>query len=125
MGTGWYYTENIGGTTARWIGRELTSTLRVNLAPQDYRVALQATTIVPNQIVAVYANDRHLADIPIGGGWHTYTFDLPAAIVPANGLTTIDLVPAHSISPHDLTNGQSDDRRPLAAALASIQFVPH
>ncbi|HZY42136.1 MAG TPA: hypothetical protein VFF59_09075, partial [Anaerolineae bacterium] len=83
-----------------------------------------ASTIVPNQVVAVFANQQHVADISIGSGWNRYAFDLPAAVVSAGAVTTIDLVPARIMSPHDLTNGQSDDRRPLATAYASIQFEP-
>lgn len=124
LGTGWYYSENVGGPLARWTGRELTATLYVNLPPQNYHVELQASTIVPNQVVAVFANQQHVADISIGSGWNRYAFDLPAAVVSAGAVTTIDLVPARIMSPHDLTNGQSDDRRPLATAYASIQFEP-
>jgi hypothetical protein len=125
LGPGWYYTENIGGMQARWLGREVTTTLRVNLPPRNYRVKMTATTIVPDQIVSVYLNDQRVADLPIGGGWNDYTFDLPAAMISADQLTTIDLVPAKRLSPQELTNGQSSDQRPLAAAVSALQFEAH
>jgi hypothetical protein len=125
LGPGWYYTENIGGTSARWMGREVTTTLRVNLPAHDYRVTMMATTIVPDQIVAVYVNGQRVADLPIGGGWNDYAFDLPADVISADRLTTIDLVPAKRLSPQELTNGQSSDQRPLAAAVSALQFEAH
>jgi hypothetical protein len=108
---------------ARWLGREVTSTLRVNLPVQDYHVTLKATTIVPDQVVAVYVNDQRVANLPIGGGWNDYAFEVPATAILADRLTTIDLVPTKRLSPQELTNGQSGDQRPLAAAVAALQFV--
>jgi hypothetical protein len=124
LGPGWYYSEDIGGTAARWLGREVTTTLRMNLPARDYHVSVTATTIVPDQILSVYVNDRRVADLPIGGGWNDYAFDLPADAISTDQLTTIDLVPARRLSPQELTNGQSGDERPLAAAIAAIQFEP-
>lgn len=122
LGPGWYYTENIGGSSARWMGREVTTTLRVNLPARDYHVKLIATSVVPDQIVAVYVNNQRVADLPIGTGWNAYAFDLPAAALAANQPATIDFVPAKRLSPQELTNGQSGDQRLLAAAVSALQF---
>ncbi len=122
LGPGWYYTENIGGSSARWLGREVTTTLRVNLPARDYQVKLMATTIVPDQIVAVYVNNQRVADLPVGSGWNDYTFDLPAAALSAGQPATIDFIPAKRLSPQELTNGESGDRRLLAAAVSALQF---
>ncbi len=124
LGPGWYYTEDVGGSAARWLGREMTTTLRVNLPTRDYRIKMTATTIVPDQILSVYVNDRRVADLPIGGGWNDYAFDLPAAAITTDQLTTIDLVPAKRLSPQKLTQGQSGDLRPLAAAVSVFQIEP-
>ncbi len=125
LGPGWYYTESIGGLQARWLGREITTTLRVNLPVRDYHVKLTATTIVPDQVVSVYVNDQRVTDLSIGGGWHDYAFEVPAAAISADQVTTIDLVPAKRLSPQELTNGQSGDQRPLAAAVAALQVEAH
>ncbi len=122
LGPGWYYTENIGGPSARWMGREVTTTLRVNLPAHDFRVTMMATTIVPDQIVSVYVNSQRVADLAIGGGWNDYAFDVPDSVITPDRLTTIDLVPAKRLSPQELTNGQSSDQRLLAAAVSSLQF---
>jgi hypothetical protein len=122
LGSGWYYTETIGGLPARWLGREVTTTLRVNLPVRDYRVKVTATTIAPDQVVSVYVNDQRVADLSIGSGWNDYAFDVPAVVLSPDQLTTIDLVPAKRHSPQELTNGQSSDQRPLAAAISALQF---
>jgi hypothetical protein len=122
LGPGWYYTEDIGGSAARWMGREVTTTLRMNLPVRDYRVKMTATTIVPDQILSVYVNHRRVADLPIGGGWNDYTFDLPVATISTDQPTTIELVPAKRLSPQELTTGQSGDQRLLAAAISALYF---
>jgi len=125
LGPGWYYTETIGGLPARWLGREVTTTLRVNLPAHDYHVTLKATTVVPDQVVTVYVNEQRVADLPIGGGWNDYAFEVPATAILADQPTTIDLFPAKRLSPQELTKGQSSDQRPLAAAVAALQFAAH
>ena len=102
----------------------MTTTLQVNLPPQDYRVTLSATTIVPDQVVTVYVNNQRVAALPIGSGWNDYAFDLPASAITTGALTTIEFVPAQRLSPQELTQGQSGDMRPLAAAMTAIQFEP-
>jgi hypothetical protein len=81
-------------------------------------------TIVPDQVVTVYVNNRRVAAFPIGSGWDDYAFDLPASAITPGVLTTIDFVPAQRLSPQELTRGQSGDERPLAAAMTMIQFEP-
>jgi len=122
LGPGWYYTEDIGGSSARWMGREVTTTLRVNLPVRDYHVELMATSVVPDQIVSVYVNNQRVANLPIGTGWNAYAFDLPAAVLSADRPATIDFIPAKRLSPQELTSGQSGDRRLLAAAVSALQF---
>jgi hypothetical protein len=61
------------------MGREVTTTLRINLPVRDYQVKLMATSVVPDQIVSVYVNNQRVANLPIGTGWNAYAFDLPAA----------------------------------------------
>jgi hypothetical protein len=122
LGPGWYYTEDVGGSSARWMGREVSTTLRVNLPVRDYHVKLRATSVVPDQIVSVYVNDQRVADLPIGNGWNEYAFELPAAALSANQPATIHFIPAQRLSPQELTNGQSGDRRLLAAAISVLQF---
>ncbi|HEY4723223.1 MAG TPA: hypothetical protein VII92_15315, partial [Anaerolineae bacterium] len=107
LGLGWYYAENIGGPQARWTGREAATELRVHLAQQKYRVTLAATSFAPGQVIAVNVNGQHVTDLTIGQGWTDYTFDVPANVIAAEGVTSLTFVHSRADSPFMLTNGQS------------------
>jgi hypothetical protein len=123
LGPGWYLGENVGGPQARWTGSQPASVLRVHLAARAYRVTIQATAFVAGQRVAVTANGVPLADVAISDAdWGRYTFDLPANRIPAGGVLTLTFTSSRSQSAYDRTNGQVDDKRPLAVAYDAIQF---
>ena len=124
LGPGWYPPENVGGPQARWTGGEESASLRVKLAPRDYRVSLNAASFLPDQKVAIFANDHHLADLSIQPGWAEVQFDLPASVIPADGLVMLKFVHTLARSAYEQTGGQSEDHRPLAVAYESIQFAP-
>jgi hypothetical protein len=124
LGTGWYASENIGGPPARWTGGDPQSSLKVHLTPQTYRVSIKATSYLANQLLSITANDRPLTNIPIAEGWGDYTFDLPANIIPSDGVVTLGFAASLAESAYDHSGGQIDDRRLLAIAYDSISFKP-
>jgi hypothetical protein len=124
LGTGWYLSENVGGPQARWTGGQPTAELRVHLMPRSYRVTIQATAYVPTETVAISVNGQPLIDLPISAaGWGAYTVDVPAHMIPADGLVTFAFTPAQAQSAFERTQGQVDDKRPLAVAFDSINFA--
>ncbi len=123
LGPGWYPAENVGGSQARWTGGEESASLRVKLRTQDYRVSLTAASYLPDQRVAVFANEHHLADLSIQPGWAKVQFDLPATVIPTDGLVTLKFVHTRARSAYEQTGGQSEDHRPLAVAYESLQFI--
>jgi len=124
VGPGWYDVENIGGPQGRWAGGILTSTLRILLPRQDLRVSLNAFAYPEHQVVTVRVNGQPVARFELGDAWQTYSFDLPANVLPTGGPTLIELEHAKLLSASERTNGQSPDQRPLGAAYAWFEFTP-
>lgn len=124
LGLGWYPSENVGGPQARWTGSIPTSTLKLHLAAQSYRILIKATSDVPNQVVTVLVNDVSIASMSFGAGWGEYAFNLPVSSIPPNGLVTLAFKSAYAQSAYDRSNGQVDDRRPLAVAYDSLSLTP-
>jgi hypothetical protein len=124
VGPGWYDVENIGGPQGRWAGGVLTSSLRILLLRQDLRVSFNAFAYPERQVVAVRVNGQPIARFELGDAWQTYSFDLPASVLPTSGPTLIELEHAKLQSASDRTNGQSPDQRPLAAAYSWFEFTP-
>ncbi len=124
LGPGWYPSENIGGPPARWTGAQPSAILRVHLARQAYRLILHATSYLPDQKITISLNNRHVADLSIGEGWAEYRVEMPAEVIPTDGWSTFTLAFSRSASAFERTNGQSEDRRPLAVAYDAITFAP-
>jgi hypothetical protein len=122
LGLGWYSAENVGGPQARWTGEVPTSTLRVKLAAQPYRVTLRAAAYPVGQRLTVEANGQRVAEFAVSEGWNEYAFDLPADLIGPDGMTTLTLTPARAESAYERTGGQVDDQRPLSVAYDSIHF---
>ena len=73
--------------------------------------------------VAVAVNGLPLTDLTIGNvGWGQYTFDLPAQLIPTDGLLTLTFTADRAQSTFERTQGEVDDKRLLAVAYDSIQF---
>jgi len=123
VGPGWYDVENIGGPQGRWAGGMLTSTLRILLPRQDLRVSFNAFAYPEHQVVTVRVNGQPVARFELGDTWQTYSFDLPASVLPTGGPTLIELEHAKLLSASERTNGQSPDQRPLAAAYSWFEFT--
>jgi hypothetical protein len=101
-----------------------TSTLRVKLAAQPYRVTLRAAAYPVGQRLTVEANGQRVAEFAVSEGWNEYAFDLPADLIGPDGMTTLTLTPARAESAYERTGGQVDDRRPLSAAYDAITLAP-
>ena len=123
VGPGWYDVENIGGPQGRWAGGIPTSTLRILLPRQDLRVSFNAFAYPEHQVVTVRADGQPVARFELGDTWQTYSFDLPASVLPTGGPTLIELEHAKLLSASERTNGQSPDQRPLAAAYSGFEFT--
>jgi hypothetical protein len=124
VGPGWYDAENIGGLQGRWAGEILTSTLRVLLPKQSMRVSFKAFAYPPQQVVAVWVNGQPVARLELNETPQVYQFDLPASALPTDGSTLIELAHTRLLSASERTNGQSDDKRPLAVAYTWFEFTP-
>jgi hypothetical protein len=124
LGQGWYPAENIGGPQARWTGAEPAAVLRVHLPRQAHQLTFRAASFLPDQLTSVAVNDQLIAQLPMGEGWAEYHMDLPASAIPADGWLTIVLTANRSASAYERTNGQSEDRRPLAVAYESVALLP-
>ena len=124
LGQGWYPSENIGGSQARWTGAQPTTILRVHMAQQTYQLILRATSYPPDQQLAVSANGQPISNLAIGEGWAEYQVSMPASLIPTDGWVTFAFTPSHITSAFERTGGQSEDRRPLAVAYDTITFVP-
>jgi hypothetical protein len=124
LGPGWYPAENVGGQQARWTGAQPMALLQVQLSPQAYQLALHAASFLPDQTVTVSVNGQQIAELPMGVDWAEYHVEVPASFIPTAGRLTIALAASRSASAYERTNGQSEDRRPLAVAYEAITFTP-
>jgi len=117
LAQGWFRPEAIGGTSGRWAGEMLTSTLRVTLPPaQAYRLRFRAVAFPPEQLVKIHVAGRQVARIPLVQGWAEYEVTLAADAIPVGEITTLAFVHAVTRSPFDAMRGGSSDTRALAAA---------
>lgn len=123
LGGGWFRAEHIGGVMARWGGDSLSSQLRVSLIPQNYVVELFATPFIDNMTVTVMVNGVSISELTLSGDWHTYTFDLPAEMIPDGDILLLEFAHDRMLSPYEQTGGASSDRRALTAAYAWVRFV--
>lgn len=125
LAQGWFRPEDIGGTSGRWAGETLTSTLRVTLPPaQAYRLRFRAVAYPPEQLVKIHVAGRQVARIPLVQGWAEYEVTLAADAIPAGEITTLALVHAVARSPFDAMRGGSSDTRALTAAYDRVCIAP-
>ena len=82
------------------------------------------TAYPEGQQLTVEVNGQRVAEFAVGAGWNEYGFESPADLIGPDGLTTLTFIPARAESAYERTNGQVDDRRPLAIAVDTITFTP-
>ncbi len=125
LAQGWFRPEDIGGTSGRWAGETLTSTLRLTLQPASaYRLRFRAAAYPPEQLVRVHAAGRQVVRIPLTQGWAEYEITLAADAIPDGEITTLEFVHAVARSPFDASGGGSSDTRPLTAAYDWMCILP-
>lgn len=123
LGMGWFRAENNGGVLARWGGDSLTSQVRVSLLPHNYQVEFFATPFTENRTVTVMLNGEMVSELTLSGGWHVYSFDLPAEMIPDGEIVLLEFVHDAMLSPYEQTAGASSDRRALTVAYAWVRFT--
>jgi hypothetical protein len=121
---GWYFSEDIGGVQARWVGERPTSTLRIDLTPRQHVLRLRGLAYPAGQLLTVEVNGHAVASVPLAQTWTVYTVRVPAEHILAGEPTQLDLIHRSFSSPHDATNGQSPDKRTLAAAYDWLSVEP-
>jgi len=123
-GTGWYPPENIGGVTGRWAGGIPTATLRLDLHPQTYCLSFSAWAYPPDQTLTLEVNEETIAVLPMPETWTVYTATIPATVIRVGEPTQIRFTHAALIAPHQQTQGESADERPLGAAYDWVIIEP-
>jgi len=117
LGQGWFRSEEIAGTTGRWAGNELTSTVRLTLLSTDaHTLHLRALAYPADQVLTLSAGGRVIAGAPMPQSWTDMQFEIPQEIVERGQILTLELIHATTASPFEITGGASSDRRALAAA---------
>ncbi len=117
LAQGWFRPEDIGGTSGRWAGETLTSTLRVTLQPAStYWLRFRALAYPPEQNLTLRIAGREIEHLPLAPGWAEYEVTLAAEGISAGEITTLEFVHTVAQSPFEATGGGSSDTRPLTAA---------
>jgi hypothetical protein len=125
LGQGWFRSEEIGGTMARWAGGELTSTLQLILPPSsDQTLRIRAQAYPPQQTVTVMVDDQTIGSISLRDTWTEAAVALPHALTQAGERVTVRLVHRVLASPFEVSAGASSDKRALAAAYDWICVNP-
>jgi hypothetical protein len=118
---GWYRPEQIAGVPARWT--DLSARIRFwTDRAGDASLELVAAAYPDNQQLTVLVNNQPAARLSLAHGWAPYTISIPASLLHAGAINTISLEHRTAISAYQATDGQSLDRRPLAAAYSSFQL---
>ena len=123
MGHGWGGTEDWGVWA---MGEE--ATLFVRLPYSAYTVTLEAMPFPVEgltQRVALLWNGVSVGEQTlVGDKVQKLTFEIPASLV-SGELETLSFRFAYARSPHEVSGGQSPDRRPLAVWFATLRFEAH
>ena len=117
LGQGWFRSEEIAGTTARWAGTKLTSTVRLTLPSADAQTLhLRALAYPADQILTLSAGGHVIGRASLPQSWTDVQIEIPQEILQRGSILTLELIHATTASPFETTGGASSDRRALAAA---------
>jgi hypothetical protein len=111
LGAGWYRSEIIAGTDARWAQQE--AVIRAALPPVDYTLTLEGTPYPAGQQVELVVNGQTIGTLTLGGVWEARSISIPSRALAGAPITTIVLRHASADTP------PGSDRR-LAAAYRRI-----
>ncbi len=119
---GWYRPEEISDLPARWTGLQARIRFWVD-RPSDATLQLVGVAYPRGQQLTVAVNGQAAATLSMVTDWAPYNMSLPATLFHAEGLNTVTLEHTMATSAYEATDGQSLDRRPLAAAYSSFQLT--
>jgi len=119
---GWYRPETVAGVAARWTDRQARLRLWVDRAA-NAKLLLDGAAYPPGQQLTVLVNGQPAASMAMSRDWAPYNIALPAALFHAEAINTITLEHTMAVSAYEATQGQSLDRRPLAAAYSSFELT--
>ena len=119
---GWYRRENIGGITARWMGKSDKARIRVMLPIGSYTLKIRAMSFHKKQAVSFYCNDKKVSYTEIPPSWTNIGITLTSDCVREGDITYITIQAPNRISPSEL--GVSTDKRRLSIAVAELKFSP-
>ncbi len=114
FGEGWYRTEEIAGSMARWA--QQTAAIRVALPPVDTTLTLEAAPYPADQAVSISVNGQLIGALALRGPWEPVKLSIPALALAGRPISTITLTHTHVQTPPG-----SD--RVLAAAYRVIRFT--
>jgi hypothetical protein len=112
MGLGWYWSENFGGLTSRWMQNEASVYL---VPPESFNtlIVTAATAFDTPRHVEIWINTEYVGAIDVVQGWQTYTLDATNIILESSSRIQLRLVT-------DIVETVGD--RELAIAVSSITF---
>jgi len=117
LGQGWFRSEEIAGTTGRWAGNELTSTVRLSLPSANaHTLYLRALAYPADQVLTLSAGGRVIAGVPLPQRWTDVQIEIPQETLRRAPTLTLKLIHGTMASPFEITGGESSDKRALAAA---------
>jgi len=117
LGQGWFRSEEIAGTMARWAGNELTSTVRLTLpSAESHTLHLRALAYPAGQVLTLSADGQVITGAPLPQSWTNVQLEIPQEIIQRGSILTLELIHATTASPFEITGGASSDKRALAAA---------
>jgi hypothetical protein len=117
LGLGWFRSEYIAGSTGRWAGNELTSTVRLTLpSAEPHTLHLRALAYPADQVLTLSAGGQVIAAAPLPQSWADVQIEIPQEIIQRGSILTLELIHATTASPFEITGGASSDKRALAAA---------
>jgi hypothetical protein len=114
FGEGWYRTEDIAGSAARWA--QQAAVIRVALPSVDTTLILEAAPYPADQLVSVSVNGQQVGAVALRGTWEPVTLSIPASALAGHPISTITLIHTHAQTP-------SGSDRVLAAAYRVIRFT--
>jgi hypothetical protein len=118
---GWHRPETVAGVPARWAERQSRLRFWVERA-RPARMELVGVAYPAGQRLTVRVNGQVAGSLDMVQDWAPYNISLPPALFHPEAINTISLEHSSAVSAFEATQGQSLDRRPLAAAYSSFEL---
>ncbi|HVA26009.1 MAG TPA: hypothetical protein VMW62_16660 [Chloroflexota bacterium] len=119
---GWYRPETVAGVAARWAGQQSQIRFWVE-RPADATLRLTGVAYPKGQQLTVLVNGQPAAHVPLPTDWAPLAISVPATLFHPRALNVVTLDHSMVASANSATQGQSLDRRPLAAAYSSFELT--